>query len=58
LNGVTQPGPGYFHFDANTTPEWLEQLTSETAVYKVIQGRRVKYFKPKSRRAFGRKRST
>jgi phage terminase large subunit GpA-like protein len=48
LNGVTQPGPGYFHFDANTTPEWLEQLTSETAFYKVIQGRRVKYFKPKS----------
>jgi phage terminase large subunit GpA-like protein len=47
LNGVTQPGPGYFHFDAGVTPEWLDQLTSETALYKVIQGRRVKFYKPK-----------
>jgi phage terminase large subunit GpA-like protein len=48
LNVCTKPGPGYFHFDAGTTAEWLEQLTSETAIYKVIQGRRVKYYKPKT----------
>lgn len=48
LKKVTEPGPGYVHFDATTEPEWVDQLTSETVVYRVLQGRRVRQYKPKS----------
>ncbi len=48
LKRVTEPGPGYVHFDANTDEGWLEQLTSETVVYRIVQGRRVRQWKPKS----------
>jgi phage terminase large subunit GpA-like protein len=47
MKKVTEYGPGYIHFDAATEAEWLEQLTSETVVYKVIQGRKVRQWKPK-----------
>lgn len=48
LRKVTEPGPGYMHFDASTDEVWLEQLTSETVVYRVVQGRRVRQWKPRS----------
>lgn len=48
LNKVLQPGPGYVHFDADTTQEWLDQLTSETVTYKPVRGKKVRIFKPKT----------
>jgi phage terminase large subunit GpA-like protein len=47
LKKVSAPGPGYLHFDADTTEEWFEQLTSETVVYRVTQGRRVRLWRPR-----------
>ncbi len=47
LRRVLEPGPGYFHFDATTDEEWIEQLTSETVVHRVTQGRRVRLWRPK-----------
>jgi phage terminase large subunit GpA-like protein len=47
LRKVTEPGPGYLHFDAGTEEDWLEQLTSETVVFRVVQGRRVRQWKPR-----------
>ena len=47
LKRVNEPGPGYVHFDATTDEEWLEQLTSETVVHRVTQGRRVRLWRPK-----------
>ena len=47
LRRVQEPGPGYFHFDATTTEEWVEQLTSETVVHRVTQGRRVRLWRPR-----------
>jgi phage terminase large subunit GpA-like protein len=48
LNKVTKPGPGYVHFDAGTTQEWLDQLTSEVVTHRLILGRKVRQFKPKA----------
>lgn len=48
LNKVTAPGPGFIHFDADTTQEWVEQLTSEVVTHKVVLGRKVRQFKPKA----------
>lgn len=47
LRKVTEPGPGYFHFCAGTDAEFFEQLTSETILTKVSQGRHVRFWKPK-----------
>lgn len=47
LRKVIEPGPGYLHFDATTEPEWLEQLTSETVVYRMSLGRRMRLWRPK-----------
>lgn len=47
LKKVHEPGPGYMHLDADTDEEWLEQLTSETVVYRQVQGRRVRLWRPK-----------
>lgn len=47
LKKITEPGPGYLHFDADTTTEYFEQLTSETVVHRQIQGRKVRMWKPK-----------
>lgn len=47
LKKVPTPGPGYMHFDADTTEEWFEQLTSETVVYRISQGRRVRLWRPR-----------
>lgn len=48
LNKITRPGPGYTHFDAGTTQEWLDQLTSEVVVYKPVLGKKKRVFKPKT----------
>lgn len=48
LNRVKEPGPGYMHFDADTSQEWLDQLTSETVTHKLVAGRKVRQFKPKA----------
>jgi phage terminase large subunit GpA-like protein len=47
LKRITEPGPGYIHFDATTDEDWLEQFTSETMVYRVVQGRRIRQWKPR-----------
>jgi phage terminase large subunit GpA-like protein len=47
LKRVTAPGPGYIHFDADTTEEWFEQLVSETVVHRISQGRRVRLWRPR-----------
>ena len=47
LKKVIEPGPGYLHFDADTDEHWLEQLTSETVVYRMSQGRRVRMWRPR-----------
>lgn len=48
LNKVDKPGPGYIHFDADTTQGWLDQLTSEVKTFKTLGGRKVAQFKPKT----------
>ncbi len=48
LKKITEPGPGYQHFDASTDATWLEQLTSETLVYRMVLGRRVRQWKPRT----------
>lgn len=48
LRKVSEPGPGYVHFDADTEQDWFDQLTSETVVYSQHQGRRIRRWKPKS----------
>jgi phage terminase large subunit GpA-like protein len=48
LKRVTVAGPGYIHFDAAVDEEWLEQLTSETMVYRIVQGRRIRSWKPRN----------
>jgi phage terminase large subunit GpA-like protein len=45
---IAEPGPGYFHFPASVDQAFFDQLTSEVQLTKVIQGRRVSYWKPKS----------
>lgn len=47
LKRVISPGPGYLHFDADTTEEWLEQLTSETVVHRMTMGRRIRLWRPR-----------
>jgi phage terminase large subunit GpA-like protein len=48
LKRVAQPGPGYIHFDATSDEATAEQITSETMVYRYVQGRRVRMWKPRS----------
>jgi phage terminase large subunit GpA-like protein len=47
MRRVTEPGPGYVHLDATTDSAWLEQLTSETVVHRITQGRRVRVWRPR-----------
>ena len=48
LKRVTQPGPGYLHFPVSVDEVYFDQLTSETLIYKMVQGRRVRSYKPRS----------
>lgn len=51
LRTAINPGPGYVHFDATFTEADAEQITSERIVYKTVNGRRVRSFKPVSTEA-------
>lgn len=51
LQRITQPGPGFIHFPDSCDQGFFDQLTSETRLYKNIQGRRVPFWKPKSANA-------
>lgn len=42
------PGPGYLHFPASVDEAYFEQLTAETLIHRVVQGRRVRSYRPKS----------
>jgi phage terminase large subunit GpA-like protein len=48
LKFATAPGPGYTHFDGDTADDYIDQLLSETLVYRQVNGRRVKAWKPKN----------
>ena len=48
LRYAREAGPGYTHFDASTDEAYLDQLTSETLVYRQVNGRRVKAWKPRN----------
>lgn len=48
LKRVTGPGPGYVHLDATADESTAEQIASETLTNKIVQGRRVRMFKPRS----------
>lgn len=48
LQKIAAPGPGYVHFPQEIDDEFFAQLTSETRVYKTVQGRRVPVWRPKS----------
>lgn len=48
LKRVNAAGPGYIHLDASADETTADQIASETMVYRVVQGRRVRMWKPKS----------
>jgi phage terminase large subunit GpA-like protein len=48
LKRVTQPGPGYIHLDATADEATADQITSETVMHKIVQGRRVRMWRPRS----------
>lgn len=48
LKRVAAPGAGYTHFDADADDGYLQQLTSETLVYRMVMGRRLRLWKPRS----------
>lgn len=48
LKKITEPGPGYVHFDADTDEGYLEQLTNEVVVSRMHMGRRVRFWKPRA----------
>lgn len=51
LKRVTVEGPGFIHFDASTDETAIQQITSETIVHRVVQGRRIRMWKPKAQGA-------
>ena len=48
LKRIAAPGPGYVHLDASLDDGGADQLTSETMVYRVAMGRRVRVWKPRA----------
>ena len=48
LKRVVEPGAGYVHFPASVDEGYFEQLTSETLIWRVVQGRRVRSYKPRA----------
>lgn len=45
---LDQPGPGFIHFPESCDKGFFDQLTSEVEMVKVLQGRRVRFWKPRS----------
>jgi phage terminase large subunit GpA-like protein len=48
LKRITQPGAGYIHFPVSVDEVYFDQLTAETLIYRMVQGRRVRSYKPRS----------
>jgi phage terminase large subunit GpA-like protein len=48
LKRVTEPGAGYLHFPASVDEVYFDQLTAETLIYRMVQGRRVRSYKPRA----------
>lgn len=48
LKRVHQPGAGYIHFPVSVDEVYFDQLTAETLIYRMVQGRRVRSYKPRS----------
>ena len=48
LKRIHQPGAGYIHFPASVDEVYFDQLTAETLIYRMVQGRRMRSYKPRS----------
>jgi len=48
LKRIHEPGAGYIHFPASVDEVYFDQLTAETLIYRMVQGRRVRSYKPRS----------
>ena len=48
LKRVHEPGAGYLHFPVSADEVYFDQLTAETLIYRMVQGRRVRSYKPRS----------
>jgi len=48
MKRVHQPGAGYIHFPVSVDEVYFDQLTAETLIYRMVQGRRVRSYKPRS----------
>ena len=48
LKRVTQAGAGYVHFPSSVDDVYFDQLTSETLIYRMVQGRRVRSYRPRT----------
>lgn len=48
LKRIHQPGAGYIHFPVSVDEVYFDQLTAETLIYRMVQGRRVRSYKPRS----------
>ena len=48
LKRIHQPGAGYLHFPVSCDEVYFDQLTAETLIHRMVQGRRVRSYKPRS----------
>ena len=48
LKRVHEPGAGYLHFPASVDEQYFEQLTNESLIYRVVQGRRMRSYRPRA----------
>jgi phage terminase large subunit GpA-like protein len=48
LKRVHEPGAGYLHFPASVDEQFFEQLTNESLIYRVVQGRRMRSYRPRA----------
>lgn len=48
LKRIQQPGAGYVHFANSLDEVYFDQLTAETLVHRMVQGRRVRSYRPRT----------
>jgi phage terminase large subunit GpA-like protein len=48
LKRVHQAGAGFLHFPVSVDEVYFDQLTAETLIYRMVQGRRVRSYKPRT----------
>lgn len=48
IKRVIEPGPGYLHFPVSAEDSYFEQLSSEVMVYRIVQGRRTRAYRPRA----------